>query len=189
MTVQYLLPDPRLLHDDWKLNRHRDFQPNPRQRLLMDAVAKALGERLHDSEDVKDRAAQLVGFDRSKSTNVLNVHGGDFGMDVYYARQAVAAQAEYASQADAAAEMRLTIGDSLGTLVFSDYKRTTSVKLLEAVDAWTWRFEGKRGATRVTGTANALHFKNAIERACELQQRKANYAQFVESRVSLLPAA
>jgi len=182
MSSCYVTIDPRKLHADWCDYDHRGFAPNQRQRLLMDAIRQALAEGLFDSEVVKNRVAQLVGYERASDTNVLNVHGGDFGMDVYYARRARDAEVRHQAEAHAASEMCLHPEDVLGTLVFSDYKRTTSVKLLEAVDAWTWNFDGKRGSSRVTGTASVLLLKGAIDRAFEQGVRKGPYAQFLANR-------
>ncbi|MBI2770506.1 MAG: hypothetical protein HYX47_12845 [Burkholderiales bacterium] len=182
MSTHYVPIDPHQLHADWIGYDHRGFAPSPRQRLLMGAIRQALAERLFDSEAVKDRVAQLVGYARGSDTNVLNVHGGDFGMDVYYARRAREAESRNEAEAETASEMCLQAEESLGTLVFSDYKRTTGVKLLEPVDAWTWKFEGKRGSSRVAGTASVLQLKSAIDRAFQQGARKGPYAQFLASR-------
>lgn len=189
MSTVYVPIDPRQLYSDWSGYDQRGFAPNSRQRLLMDAIEQALSEGLFDSEAVKHRVAQLVGHDRASDTNVLNVQGGDFGMDVYYARRAREAEVRREAETTAAAEMRLRTGDVLGTLVFSDYKRTTSVTLIEAIDAWTWKFEGKRGSARVIGTGSVLQLKNAIDRALGQRVRKDSYAEFLASRQrDLLPA-
>lgn len=182
----YIPIDPKCLFDDWQTARRRDFEPSPRQRLLMDAVVRALKDGLFYSEEVKSRVAELVHFDRTRSTDVLRVEGGDFGMDVYYARRAVDARATFDREAAAAAELRLRAGDRLGTLVFMDGKRTTGVTMLESVDSWTWKFEGKRGTARVTGTGSALNLKHAIERAHERGNRTDSYQEFVASREDLL---
>jgi hypothetical protein len=184
----YIPIDPKSLFDDWRMAKRRGFEPNPRQRLLIDAVARARKEGLFYTAEVSKRVAELVRFDLSQNTGEQRVEGGDFGMDVYYARGALEARCTFEQEDVAARDLQLHAGAALGTLVFTDFKRTTGVMLLEPVDAWTWKFEGKRGAARVTGTASVLHLKHAIERATERGLRADTYAEFVASRAKLLPA-
>jgi hypothetical protein len=184
----YIPIDPKNLFDDWRLAKRRGFEPNPRQRLLMDAVARARKEGLYYTTEVSKRVAELVRFDMSQNTGEQRVEGGDFGMDVYYARRALEARSTFEQEDVAARDLQLHAGAALGTLVFTDFKRTTGVMLLEPVDAWTWKFEGKRGAARVTGTASVLQLKYAIERASERGLRADTYTEFVASRTNLLPA-
>lgn len=175
---------PESVHKDWPRAEWSDFEPSPRQQVVMDAVASALDEGKYYTDDVRERASELLGVSPDVlARNKSNVEGGDFGFDVYYARKAVEAQRANNKSRQLADEMALKPGDVLGTLVANDYKRMTGVKVVSISDSGLSAvIEAKRGTATVRGEMGVDALKAAFDRANERGNRKDTYADFVKSR-------
>lgn len=179
----YSVPSQNEGYKEWRRNECADFQPSPRQQIIMDAVRQALSEGLYYTNDVRPRVAQILGVTGDVlSRGALRVEGGDFGMDVYYARQALEAQQRHTAIAKSAAEMRLKVGDVIGATMFNDYKLNHKTEVIEVAAANEYRLKARRGAATVTFTANAHSLRIGIERAFEKGKRKISYEQFVAER-------
>lgn len=119
----YSVPTQSEGYKEWRRNECADFQQSGRQQIVMDAVRQALSEGLYYTNDVRPRVAQILGVTGDElSRGALRVEGGDFGMDVYYARQALEAQQRHTAIAKSAAEMRLKVGDVIGATMFNDFQ-------------------------------------------------------------------
>lgn len=182
----YSVPSQNEGYKEWRRNECADFQPSPRQQIIMDAVRQALSEGLYYTNDVRPRVAQILGVTGDVlSRGALRVEGGDFGMDVYYARQALDAQQRHTAIAKSAAEMRLKVGDVIGATMFNDYKLNHKTEVIEVAAANEYRLKARRGAATVTFTANAHSLRIGIQRAFEKGKRKISYEQFVAERAAL----
>jgi hypothetical protein len=152
---------------------HRE--PVAHEQRLIDATQQALDSGLFYSSEVKafvkaDFGDYLRPEDAAR--NRSNVEGGDFGYEVYYARQVIDARAAAKRLADAEAALNLKPGTVLGSLVFSDYKLNTKC-VVESVENSVVEIKGKRGAHVVIFTVNALSVQRALERAFEKGKRKS----------------
>lgn len=178
-------------YQDWKGGEHHSFLPNARQQKVMDAVAKALDLGLSYNVDVNAHVAAILHIPADVlAKNTVRTEGGNFGYDVYLARQAVEAKRKHAKREKVASELRLVIGDKLGTIVFNDFKRNTSA-VVEAVsdDGMVLKITAKRGSASVRIMPCPLQLKNAIDRAHERGNRKDSYQQFVATRQHQAPTA
>lgn len=186
----YSVPTQNEGYNEWRRNECADFQPSARQQIVMDAVRQALSEGLYYTNDVRPRVAQILGVTGDDlSRGALRVEGGDFGMDVYYARQALEAQQRHTAIAKSAAEMRLKVGDVIGATMFNDFKLNHKTEVIDVAAANEYRLKARRGAATVTFTANAQSLRIAIERAFEKGKRKLSYEQFVAERGDVQGAA
>ena len=80
---------PADTYADWRRNQCREFAPDARQALAMSAVQQSLEEGLYYTCDVHARCRQLLPLtpeDAARGSG--RVEGGEFGMDLYYARAA-----------------------------------------------------------------------------------------------------
>ena len=101
----------------------------------MDEVKKVLDGGAFYNDDVTDKVAKALGVsDEVLASNRTGVKNGDFGYDVYHARQAVKAKALEADAAKIRAELNLRAGDKLGTLIFNDFKQTNSVEVVSVTE-------------------------------------------------------
>ena len=179
-TGAYTLPAV-CVWDDWrnenKGNEHPSYEPTARQRVIMDVVAKAIDDGVFYHSDMVKRVASDLGFTGPAQ------EGSVFGTDVYLARRTVDAKRKYYYRTAIAHEMRLKPGDSLGTLIFNDYKMTTGVSV-ESIseDGCIIKASGKRGAYRVTADLWPENIKNAIDRAHGKGKRKTCYMAFIATR-------
>ncbi len=185
--TRYQEPNVKRIGDDWQGYNSREWKPDARQQVVMDAVAAALDSGLFYSRELKDRVATDLGVsDEVRAKNRSNVEGGDFGYDVYYARKAVEARRELQSLDRETERASFKAGDKLGVLVFSDYKATKAV-VVETVEDGLVTFTGKRGNVTVRGKANALQLKAAMDRAKERGNRLDDFDAFVAGRSKAAP--
>jgi len=179
----YQLPEKQ---DDWSGAKYSaDFVPNARQQIVIDAVQTALNEGKYYTSDVLARCIELLNIDaHTASMNFgMRVEGGIVGMDCYYARGYIDAKKAREASLKTFNEMALREGDELGILVFTDYKRTTGVKITGISEGGsTFTFTGKRGINTVTGTGSADQLKCGIERAFTTGKRKTDYAAFIAAQ-------
>lgn len=194
--TSYTLPEGNV-SDAWvdaerRRPEHQDFQPNARQQMLMDVVAKGIDAGVFYTRDMLDYAAKELNVPVDVlSQNKTRVEGGDFGYDVYLATKAVEAKRGQAEKSAVRDAMSLKPGDELGTLIFNnDFKVNTNV-VVESVsdDGLEVRVNGKRGRYVITIKTGPIGIKSAIERAQEKGKRKDGYDEFVAGRTSKQPDA
>lgn len=162
-------------HDEWVRNEARDFVPNGRQSAVIGAVQTALAEGLFYNSSVVPRCAELlaVGPD-DRLIGAGKVVDGAFGMDVYYARQAIRAAAAHAAEDEAAARLAASPGMKLGALIFNDGKLVRAVVVTSVSDdGRSITFEGSRGRSKVAGTNSAASIERAMQRAAERSAERA----------------
>ena len=169
---------------------HPDFQPNTRQQMLMDVVAKGIDAGVFYTRDMLDYAAKALNVPAEiLDQNKTRVEGGDFGYDVYLARKAVEAKRARAQQIAVRDAMNLKPGDDLGTLIFtSDFKVNTNV-VVDSVsdDGLTVVAKGKRGSYTVTLKTSPIGLKSGMDYAHEKGKRKGGYDEFVAGRTAKQP--
>lgn len=182
----YRLPED--VGTDWRRAEALDFEPDARQKIVMDAVEKAIADGVFYNRDMDEKVAEALGVDADvRSRKNSGTEGGDFGYDVYMARKAVEAKQRYAEIARVQAEQNFKVGDVLGTLIFNDFKVNTGVTV-KAVNGDQIKLRGKRGAYSVTMETGPTNIKYAIERAHEKGKRKDSYEEFIASRSEAAPA-
>lgn len=180
-ATAYTLPEST--YKDWTRNEHPDFVPTDRQKLVMDVVRQALDAGLYYSSEVREFAKGILKPTEQELARGSGVEGGEFGMDVYYARQTLTAMKRHAVDVESWQHLRPAPGMVLGTIMFSDYKRITGATIVGIEgegDRTTGKgmsivFEGKRGSVTVRGTTTATHIRNAIDRALEQGLRKVSF--------------
>lgn len=184
----YTLPDGDI-NDEWRDakgrgTQHPDFEPTARQQILMDAVGKVLDAGAFYNDDVQAKLAEMLGVGKDVlASNRTGVQGGDFGYDVYLARHALETKRATKNSEKIAQELNLSVGDSIGTLMFLDFKVTTGVTITSKNDTGLiYGITGKRGAAVLNGEVGVDNIKGAIERAHERGKRKDSYAEFIASR-------
>lgn len=173
--MQYALPG-KSAYDDWRACESRAFSPTPRQQVAIDAVRAALAAGCFYTTEVRAFCAKHLNIspeiDAAKSERV---EGGDFGYDLFYARNYIRAQELFAKEDAARAEMKLQPGQKLPPLMFNDFKLNRAV-VVESVSetGLTVSLTGKRGAQSVRWpSVTPLQVKNAIDRAAERAARRA----------------
>ena len=169
---------PVSTHDDWRGCKYRGFSPSPRQSIVISAVRQCTAEGLRYSDEVKARCATLLEpSDSELAVNVKKVEGGEFGMDVYYARDYIDQAAKYAAEDAAAAALNATAGADLGQLMFNDYKLTRAVSIINVDEKGIW-ISGSRGTTKIVATVSAMQIKHGMDRAFSYKKRKTDFAAF-----------
>ena len=179
-NMEYKLPSDS--YKDWARNEARDFVPTDRQRLVIESVRRAtVDESLFYTKDVYAFCVKEL----NPSTEILcvnaeKVEGGEFGMDLYYARRYLDAQKHFAAVDAAHARLKPQAGMVLGTLVLQDFKRNTGAKIV-AVEGYEFRVQMKRGAHAYDFVCPALTIRYAMDRAHERGHRKDNFEQFCDA--------
>lgn len=169
---------------EWTGYEAGSFTPNDRQQIVINAVTEAVDGGLFYTDEVVEKVAVLLRVSQEvRAKNTGNVEHGNFGSDVYYARRTLEAQRKAAQRVAVAAQMRLAVGEKLGTVMFSDCKRVNAT-VVEAMseNGMSITVIGKRGASCVRSTLCPLQLMSVIDRAREHGARKGGYAEFVEER-------
>lgn len=178
------VPPSGKVYEDWnasgKAPTNPHFRPTERQMAIMNAVERAIDSGLFYNNEVNEAVARLMGYEGPVSSDT------DFAYDVYNARKAIEAKRRYAKLHSIASEMRLAVGQNLGTLIFNDAKITSSVCVLSVFehDPTTVEVVGVRGASRIRLTVAVDAIKHAIERAHQAGKRKTSYEEFVAQQSS-----
>lgn len=182
--TKYELPAVGKCYDEWSGHQARGFAPSPRQALVMAAAARAIDAGLFYNTEVNAAvAADLEVQADQLARNTQKVESGDFGYDVYFARQAVESQRFHEKLSAEASRLGIRAGEKIGTLMFNDYKRTSGVVVTEVCDGGrSVTLEGKRGAKSVRLTCHVLALASSIDRAHERGIRKTSYEVFNVSR-------
>ena len=177
----YKLPEGRSsLHDHWSGCERRGFVPTANQQLVIAEVQSALDAGLYYTSEVREHCARAIGLsEEADQANFENfrVEGGVFGMDCYYARRYLDARKVHAAEDDARARLRPFVGQRLGTIVFSDFKRCTGA-FISKVEAEKLELQCKRGSHLLTYEVSVLNVKHAIDRAAEKKLRKDDFDGF-----------
>lgn len=178
MNEGYQLPVN--VYQEWDGCKREDYAPSDRQMLVIQAVKTALEEKLFYSDDVLKRASKILGVTEEQAASGASVvQGGHFGMECYYARQYIEAQRAYAIDRAYAKQLQPHKGMKLGTLVFNDSKRNTSVEIVEVEERGRMlTLHGKRGNTTVAMTCTATQVAYALDRAAQRELRKDGFAEF-----------
>lgn len=174
----YSLPNGSVW-DEWRGSEAPGYEPNSRQRVIMDAVGKAIAEGLFYNDAVRKRTAEILGL---KDVDVGE--GSTFSTDAYMARKTLEAQKMNAAVTDAFRALNLKDGDKIGVIVTSDGKMSNAVTVTKAGDnGYGMVLEGRRGPAGVRfPSMDALQLKNAIDRAKEKGKRKDGFEEFVKNR-------
>lgn len=183
-------PPALTVYEDWDGRKRPDFVPNERQLTVINAVQKALDDRLFYTDDVRKFCAKLLNVSPDQAAaGTDRTTGGNFGMDLYYARDFLSVQCELKKERDARRNLNPRVGIPLGTLVFGD-KRVTGAKIVEILpDPDCVRVEGKRGSLPYSYVCSALQVKHGMDRAMQRGLRKSDFDQFTESMEELDQAA
>jgi len=178
--VQHVAPGyslPEHVYDDWRGAESLAFVPNDRQRVVLQAVERALSEGLFYSTDIRARCAELLQpSDADKARGAGKVEGGYFGMDLYYARCSIKAQKRHQEQAETLRALSPTVGDVYGVLVFNDYKVSRACRVEEVSDEGDIVLSlcrGARAGWRVT--VSAVQIAYAMDRAHEKGARRGGW--------------
>lgn len=174
-ATRYELPANTFM--DWRGCERYDFVPTPRQQLVVDAVQKALDAGNYFTKDVLEFCKQVLQVSEAQaSVAVTRVEGGEVGMDLYYARKYLGKQKELQEALAVVKLLQPHVGQQLGTIMFTDYKRITGAFIAEvSADSLSMTVQGKRGHAVVAFSCNPLSIVHAIDRAAGRGQRKTNF--------------
>ena len=156
----------------WNRRVFDDFVPNDRQQMLMDVYNEAKQAGLFYTVDVlKFALERLEVTPEVAAIGADRVEGGDFGMDMYYARDAVDCANARASRKADLALIAPAIGMKLGSLMIN-YKRTNAC-VVSFLDGMYITIDCKRGAKLVRFYVSSTQLKNALENAYRKGWRKS----------------
>ena len=172
---------PVNVFDDWRGAEGLAFVPSDRQRIVLQAVERALSEGLFYSTEIRARCAELLQpSEADKARGAKRIEGGDFGMDVYYARGSLEAKKRHQQQAETLRALRPNVGDFYGVLVFNDYKVSRACKVEEVSDEGEIVLSlcrGSRPGWRVT--VSAVQIAYAMDRANEKGARRGGWKDWI----------
>ena len=183
-VTQYELPANTF--KDWAGCERNDYVPTERQKLVVDAVQKALDAGLYYTSDVLEFCkVELRVTEAQAAVAATRVQGGEVGMDIYYGRKYLDKQKQLARAREILELLRPHVGQRLGTIMFNDFKRITGAIITEVAEGGlTMTVQGKRGSATVAFTCNPISVACAIDRAAERMLRKLNFqATFCEGAV------
>ena len=180
-SSEYRLPEANH-YQEWAGSLSEDWAPSARQRLVMGSVERALDSSLYYKREVDAFVANdLAVTPDVRASNKSNTEGGDFGYDVYYARLAVEAARGHVLRKSIESQMGLTVGDSLGTLVFNDGKVTAGARV-EALDGSDVVIAARRGAASTKASTTVASIAMAMDRAKERGKRPDGWKEFAQKR-------
>jgi len=156
----------------------------------MNAVQAALDAGKFYANEVKDFVADRLGITpEQRAFNKTRVEGGDFGYEVYLARQVVEGRQRDDKLQAATRALNLKPGDQIGALVFNnDFKRNTGMKVV-SVDGDSVVLEGKRGSRTIQQRTDSLGVLKGIDRAKEKGYRPDSADEFIAGRPKQSTAA
>lgn len=161
-------------YDAWQGCNADGFEPTPAQAEVMATVRAATDSGLFYTRDVQEYCIQALGVPPELAAiGKDRVEGGEVGMHFYYARGANDAADSWALEHKNAEALRAKIGQKLGCIEFSDYKRVTSAVLVAKEDNGTFRVRGKRGRLSCEWLAGATTIVSAIDRYTARKARRA----------------
>lgn len=183
-NVGYTLPSALEVHSQWRACVARSFVPTHNQSFVISAVQAALDAGLFYTTDIRvfcgiqlalTQQQLEANFERSKT------EGGIFGMECYYARDYIRAQERFKTFDALKAQLKPYVGMKLGTLMFNDFKRTTSACIVE-LNGDDVVIEGKRGAYKVRFVTDLMAIKHAFDRAAEKGHRKESFVYYLNPK-------
>lgn len=198
-NTAYRLPEhegKKYIYEDWMGSRGSDYAPTDRQMVLIDATKQALNELQETArfgvvtnDDLQDRVAKILNVPQNiLDLDTLNVKGGDFGYDVYHARQHIESSASLAKQREALKRLNLSEGEKIGTIVLNDGKLAQST-VVESFNEQQVVLTGTRGGKKYKFTTHPIGLVSAIKRAVSEGKRKDNpLATAVETEQGAAPS-
>ncbi len=188
-TSRYVAPQSGV-SADWARYQCDEYQPTERQLPIIEAVQSALDAKLYYTVDVLEHCKSYLAITPEQaSVNTERVEGGNFGFDCYYARRYIEARQGHEAERIALARLNPHVGQNLGTLIFSDFKRNTGMTITAISEGGKlFDLSGKRGAYKVSLSCTAKQIENAMNRAFEQGSRKDKFDTFVSLYV-VKPAA
>jgi hypothetical protein len=151
---------------------------------IMDAMAQAKTEGLFYNSDTYPMCAAIMaekGYQDATEKTAPDGVTNAFGSHCYLANDALRSTAKAAHQAESLAALNPHPGQALGTLVFSDKKRTTGVTITSVGTDGHIQFTGKRGTSTVAGSGTAANIRVAMDKAKALGQRKTSFDEFTSA--------
>lgn len=177
-TLSKYTPPATDPHKEWSRYQAADFAPTERQKDLIAVIQSALDAKLFYTSEVLVHCRTVLGLSTEQvAAGGSYVEGGWFGMDCYYARGYIQARASIDAESKAWARLAPQVGDHLGTLTFSDYKRNTGMVIVAVLDGGV-KLTGKRGASTVSLEATATQIGNAMDLAAERGHRKTGFVAY-----------
>lgn len=170
---------PKNYFEDWRSANGLDFMPTSRQQLVLDATQTALDNGLFYNSDICAFVAQELKVPKEiLALGTTRVEGGDFGMDVYRARQSVEKRSEARYGLKVVSQLGLAHGARLGTLVPSDGKQLRAATFESVCEInGMITVHGRRGSRLMKLIVTGTSFVAAIERAAAQGLRKETFEQ------------
>lgn len=162
------------MSQDWDGCEFELFEPTKRQKTIIAAVQSALNADFFYARDVLKHCVDFLGVTPEQAlVGADHVEGGAFGMDCYFARRFIDATKRRAQERSALHYLNPQVGQKLGTLVFSNYKRNTGMVIISVSDdRKSIAIKGRRGLLNVSTVCNALGIINAAKLAAGCGVRK-----------------
>ena len=170
---------PKNYFEDWRGANGLNFLPTSRQQLVLDATQKALDKGLFYSSDVCAFVAQELKVpEETLALGTKRVEGGNFGMDVYCARQSLEKRSEARYGLNVVSQLGLAQGVRLGTLVPTDGKQLRAATFEGVCDIHGMiTVQGRRGSRLMKFIVTGKSFVAAIDRAAAQGLRKETFEQ------------
>lgn len=186
------------IYGDWHGSLRDDYTLTPRQETLVKATQQAIDEGNFYNKDVNKRVAEILNVPQGVlEQNTNNVEDGDFGNDVYYARQYIEKKQAVAVNNQAKENLGLKQGDKIGTVITNSGKTLKNVVVQEVHDGGV-TVHASSGNKRQQYTVGYDDINTSIERAVKEGKRQpfvktsANAEQAAEAATqnnSIQPAA
>ena len=148
--------------DAWSYQREK----NDRENLVISATKKALDEGLFYLDEIKNRVAELLSVtqaDRDYKADVGDKNG-DFGRDVYKAKDYIETQAEIDENQAAKSRLKIKTGGSIGVIQPNNTGLTKAVVAVKVNDSDV-SLSGKLGRNNVSFTMTYKDLEKSINRA------------------------
>lgn len=137
----------------------------PWQQALKASVQRALDQRLHYTRDVLAFVVADIGVsEEALARDSAKVEGGAVGMDVYYARKQLEAEARERREAQLRAALALRPGEQIGKIMAGDHKQILGCEVLEVSDKGV-KLRGTRGPHKVEADATYTGIYQGAEQA------------------------
>lgn len=180
-SINLYVPPKTKVYADWSRYQCEDFTPTARQLSIIEAVQSALDTKLYYTIDVVEHCKAYLGVTAEQAAvGIEYVENGDVGMDFFYARHYLEAKRDFEIERIALDRLKPRVGQVLGTLVFSDQKRNTSMVITKiSSNGMLLDLTGKRGAYRVNLSCNSRQIEQAMNRAFDREARDDDFNDFV----------
>lgn len=165
---------------DWRGHESRDYVPTARQEPIIAAVRHALNEAaMYYTADVRKHCVGLLQPTAEQlAVNSGKVEGGEFGMDLYYARAYLEAQRKFQWNDAMMSRIQQLVGTRVGTLIVNGVK-LSSCFFVEITKDGVFQLEGNKGSKRVEiSVLSANQFVSAFDQAAKRGYRKTDFLAF-----------